>query len=293
MAGSGDRGRWLRGVWTGLCVLSLVGAGAAFGLGRYELLRLEGEAERAGSRLAVQVFEPVLTPGDLDGPVRGARYTELLKVVREGLLAGPIEGVRLWSAEGVVLFADDRSLVGGRDPQTAELLSAATSTPRSRVEDERFLTLTPIRVDGSNAPIAAELERSHPQLVTEARERWDPWVGRGLAAAAVFGGLAVLTSLALAAMRRVRRRRPARAAAEPVLPPAPGRADPQGPTDLPAYMLPGFQDEVLARRRMEEELEAATQERDRLAERCRRLEADLDEARGRGEGTPALHGSGR
>jgi hypothetical protein len=41
----------------------------------------------------------------------------------------------------------------------------------------------------------------------------------------------------------------------------------------PAYMLPGFQDQVEARRKAEGELEQVTQERDRLLERVRVLEA--------------------
>jgi hypothetical protein len=291
MADSEDRGRAIRGLWLGLCVVSLIGAGAAFGLGRYEQLRLQGAAERDARRLAVETLQPALTPADVEAPVRGERFAELLTLVRGGLLSGPIDSVRLWSADGVVLFANDRSLIGSRDAAMSESVhSVVASTTRSDVDGERFLTLTRLRVEGSEALVAAELERSHVRLVAEAGERWDPWVGRGLAAAGAFGALAVVTSLGLALARVLRRRRAARPAKTPPIPRASRDAAPATP-EAPAYLLPGFQDEVQARRRVEEELEATTRERDHLAERCRRLEAELDEARdGRADG-PALHRS--
>ena len=41
-------------------------------------------------------------------------------------------------------------------------------------------------------------------------------------------------------------------------------------------MTPGFQEEVAARRQVEEELRAIQHERDALAQRVQRLEAELD-----------------
>ena len=41
-------------------------------------------------------------------------------------------------------------------------------------------------------------------------------------------------------------------------------------------MTPGFKEEVAGRRQVEEELRAIQHERDALAERVRRLEAELD-----------------
>jgi uncharacterized coiled-coil DUF342 family protein len=53
-------------------------------------------------------------------------------------------------------------------------------------------------------------------------------------------------------------------------------------------MLPGFQEQVEAKRRAEDALKEMRQERDEVLERVRRLEAELDELRrGRDEPEPS------
>jgi hypothetical protein len=128
--------------------------------------------------------------------------------------------------------------------------------------------------------VSAELDRSHAAIVAEARKPWYAWVGRGIRAAAGFGGLYVATVVVFA-LWGVFERRAARR-------PAPARASrpkrdrrPAEEADLPPYMRPGFQEEAMARRRVEEELEEVRTERDSLRARVRHLESELEEVRGR------------
>jgi hypothetical protein len=115
------------------------------------------------------------------------------------------------------------------------------------------------------------------------------WVSRGLVAAAVFAGLYVATGIFFGVLGRLERR-PAREApqrerhgARVESPASPGQSGNQ-----PPYMQPGFQEEVQARRRVEEELESVEKERDSLKARLRHLESELAAVKDRsGEPEPA------
>ncbi|HEX5949943.1 MAG TPA: hypothetical protein VFZ96_02980, partial [Actinomycetota bacterium] len=120
----------------------------------------------------------------------------------------------------------------------------------------------------------AELIRSHAAIVEESREQWYPWVGRALTAAGVLAVLWVVTVIAFSVVGVAQARRAEHRKAEVATPagraehrkvevaPAPA-AGPGRPVpvpsdgDLPAYMRPGFREEVEARRRMEMEGMAA------------------------------------
>jgi hypothetical protein len=235
-------------------------------------------------------LQPLLLPTDAEAPVRGARYEELAGALRDDLLAGPINSVRIWRADGMILFADAPDLVGQRDPEMRDEIHAVTAgTSEGMVDGDRYRIITLLRVGESEEPVVAELGRSHVAMVSEAREPWYPWVSRGLTAAAVCAALYVATAIFFALFaglegRAARRRwspregRPAR---------ADRKASPAPNPDLPAYMQPGFQEDAQARRRVEEELEAVEKERDSLRMRVRHLESELEALKARsGEPVP-------
>jgi hypothetical protein len=288
MSKRGNRARELRALWATLAVIALLGAGAAFGATRYGQIEVERDATRDAHRLAVDVLQPLLLPSDTQSPIRGARYEELLASVREGVLAGPINGIRLWRADGTILFSDESALVGTREPAMRDDLHAAIAgTSQGGVIGDRFRTLTSLRVGDPPAVVAVELDQSHAALVETARERWYPWMDRALAAAAVFAALWVATAI-VAGLLRVFRHKSA-----PTGAPAaaaihrdgavtlPLRAVAAPGNGLPGYMEPGFQEQVEARRRAEDELELAREERDALRERVRQLEAQMQTGDGR------------
>jgi hypothetical protein len=256
-----NRGRELRALWATLAVICLLGAGVAYGATRYLQSELEADATQDARKLTNEVLEPLLSAKDASAPIRGERYEQLVATVRERVMAGPITGVRLWAQDGTVLFADERQLVGELDAKVRDELHAAIAgSSTSVVEDGGFHTLTSMRVGQPPTIVTAELIRSHTAIVEESREQWYPWVGRGLTAAAVLGALWVVTAIAFGVLGVIQSRRIEARKAEAAAPaPRPGR--PVGPVptgeDLPAYMRPGFREEVEARRRMEMEGMAA------------------------------------
>lgn len=270
-----NRGRELRALWATLAVICLLGAGAAYGATRYLQSELEADATQDARKLTNEVLEPLLSAKEASAPVRGDHYGALLAEVRERVLGGPITGIRLWAQDGTVLFSDDRQLVGERDATMREDLHASIAgSSESVVEGDEFHTFTSMRLGQPPTNVTAELIRSHAAIVEESREQWYPWVGRGLTAAGVFAVLWVVTAIAfsvvgVAQARRAELRkaevagsagRAERVTAQVAAPPAAGPGHPGRPAsddDLPAYMRPGFREEVEARRRMEMEGMAA------------------------------------
>ena len=271
------RGRQLRDVFITLALIFLVGAGAAYGATRYLQSGLESDATRDARRLSVDVLQPLLVPADAQGLVQGARYDELLSAVDERVLAGPINGLLLLAQDGTVLFADQPSLVGDHEPALRDdIHSVIAGTSQSSVDGDRFRTLTALEIGSPPTLVAAELVRSHLAIVEESREVWYPWVGRAITAAIVCFGLALVTAIVFATIGVLGRRsaRQRSAVESPRLRRKKAGAD--ADENAPAYLHPSFKDEVAARRQVEEELMAIQHERDALAARVQRLEAELD-----------------
>jgi hypothetical protein len=277
-------GRELRALWGTLATIFVLGAGVAYGATWYTQGELEREATRDARKLAIDVLQPMLIPSDAASPIRGERYEQLLGYVEERVLAGPINRVRLWRPDGTIVFADDPAFVGRRDPGMRDDIHAVIAgTSESVVRGDRFRTLTLVRLGEPPVLLAVELDRSHSGIVERARDRWYPWAIRAGVAAGVCVALYIVTVIGFAVFGRLKGRvRPA-----PRKEPAqPGRKTPQAhaaakakDADLPAYMIPGFQEQVQARQRAEDSLEALERERNDLRERVRRLEAELEEAR--------------
>jgi hypothetical protein len=145
--------------------------------------------------------------------------------------------------------------------------------------------LTSVEVGQPPAVVAVELDRSHTAIVGQARERWYPWVGRGVTAAVVCAVLAIAMAIFAGLFSTLQRRAARRTDSAPQAgaptqrAAAVKRSSAPADSNLPAYMRPGFQDEVEARREAETALEAAEKERVQLLERLRRTEAELEEAR--------------
>jgi len=271
------RGQQLRGLFLWLAVIFLVVAGVAYGVTWYQQTELEADATRDARRLSLDVLQPLLVSADAQGPVRGARYDALLDAVEKRVLAGPINGVLLLAQDGTVLFADQPALVGDEQPALRDDIHALISgASQSSVDDGRFRTLTVLEIGSPPTPVAAELVRSHTAIVEESREQWYPWVWRAIPAAIVSFGLALVTAIVFFAIGALRRRSARQRSAVAAAPVRRKKAERVANENLPAYMQPTFKDEVAARRRAEEELNTVQHERDALATRVQRLEAELD-----------------
>jgi hypothetical protein len=296
------RGRELRGLWGTLTVICLLGVGFAYGATWYQQRELAEDATRDAQKLAVRVLQPMLLPSDAAAPIRGERYQQLRSLVEERVMAGPINRVRVWRADGTILFADDASLVGKREPQMRDEIHEVTGggTSLGTVRGERYRTLTSVRVGDPPRFLVVELDQPHAGIVQRAKKQWRPWMVRAQVAAGVSFALYLLTAIGLALygamvksggvkpkqakpkQARVRevKSKDQRAASGPTKNGKDGRTTGDKDRDLPGYMQPGFQDEVNARRRAEDVMQTLERQRDELLERVRRLEAELAEARG-------------
>lgn len=287
MAARKDLGRDLRALWATLAVICLLGAGVAYGATRYLQTELEADATRDARKLTMDVFRPLLLPRDATAPIRAARYEELLDSVHERVLAGPIVGLKLWAADGTILFATNQDQVGDREPAMREdLHDVIGGASRSVVEGDRFRTFTSMRIGEPPTIVTAELVRSHAAIVEKSRERWYPWVPRALMASAGFAAFYVATAILFAiavALRRWARRRKVSGREAP---PIPGGRAGRPAEDLPAYMAPGFREMVEGRQEMELEMATALQERDELATRLRRIETQTERGDAQGLSAP-------
>jgi hypothetical protein len=249
MSKVGHPGRRSRALWSTLAVLCLVGAGASYGMSRISRSEAEFAATVEARDLAQDVLEPLLRPVDGTAPVQGARYQELLSSVRQRVLVGPTDQVRIWRLDGTILFADDRVLVGERSPAPSgiSLGDAPPGASRSTVDAGRFRTFTWLKIGNAPDLVAVEIARPYGPIVAGSEGMWQPWVVRALAAAALFGLLAAVTAVGAAVTER--RRASRKEAEEASAPPPRSRWTP----DLPEYMRPGYRQEVEARRRQEDE----------------------------------------
>ena len=268
-------GRDLRALWATLAVICLLGAGVAYGVTRYRLMELEQQAGRDARKLAVDVIQPALTRADVSAPIRGDRLEQVRSAIQTEVLEGPVGSIRIWSGDGTIVFADDPKVIGEQDPAIREQMHtpSAGTTVHGFTTGDRFHSLVVMHIGKPPTLMAVELVRSHEALVAEAKEPWYPWVARSIQFAIAFAVLWVVTWVGFAAFGIVRRgvaQRRADAAKEP--PPVPGNRAGVPDEDLPAYMQPGFQQEVEARRQAEVEAAAARAERDELARRLQQAQ---------------------
>jgi two-component system, NarL family, sensor kinase len=275
VSGTKSFARDLRAFWLALAVICLLGAIAAYGVTRFRLTELEQAATRDARRLAVEVVQPALSPGDGSRPMRGARYESMLSTIEGRVLLRPIGAVRIWSGDGTIVFADDPKLVGDRMPAMRDDIHDLNAGAVSGfVKGGRFHTLVLLRVAKSPTSLAAELIRSHAPLVEKAKGPWYPWVGRAIRGAIAFAALYVVTWAGLFVYDVLRRRSALRRSRATMKEERSAAAEED--ENVPAYVRPGFREELETRQRVERELTSAQAERDELARRLQRAELELE-----------------
>jgi signal transduction histidine kinase len=157
---------------TSLIVFVVIGAFITTFRSRDVREREERAAASRAELVANEAIGPVLTAADLAGPVTGVRYTEIDSAVRTTLLADPgILRVKLWGADGMVLFSNNRDEVGTRPATEDDLREALRGELQSDVSDltaaenvgERslgsrlFETYVPFRI-GMSGPVVGVIE---------------------------------------------------------------------------------------------------------------------------------------
>ena len=138
------RNRWRKvGLLGHFSVVSLVLI-VALGVALAQLLRTQiddralSNAEEAAGQVARIGIQPQLAPGDLERGLAPARLRELDSAVREDLSTGNLAGLRVWSRDGRVVYADEGELVGQRLEPSEGLrtaLSGETSSHKEGAEE--------------------------------------------------------------------------------------------------------------------------------------------------------------
>ena len=116
-------------VWfalTSLVVFALVGVALFVSRAREVRAREERTAGRSAELLATAVIGEHLVPSDFARPITGTRYEDIDHRVAVAIAADPgIVRVKLWSADGAVLYSNDQTQVGegsGVDEDLGEAL---------------------------------------------------------------------------------------------------------------------------------------------------------------------------
>jgi two-component system NarL family sensor kinase len=182
---------------SGLAALILLGAAGVY------LLRHIGQSEAIRNATAVAelaghgIVEPALTPAVMKGDP--AAIADLDRTVRRGVVEGRIVRVKVWSADGTIVYSDERRLIGLRYPLGKDELSTLAagnseaaisdlSRPENRFErrfDKLLEVYLPIR-SPSGKPLLFEAYQRYSSVAASGRKLWLSF------APAILGALALL-----------------------------------------------------------------------------------------------------
>ncbi len=110
---------------SGLAVLVLVAVAGAYALRSLSTSEAVRDAKRVTTIAGRGIVEPALTTGVVRGTP--AAIARLDRVVRTRVLNPTVARVKIWNAEGMILYSDERSLIGARFPLGPDQLHALRS----------------------------------------------------------------------------------------------------------------------------------------------------------------------
>ena len=121
---------------TSLLVFAMIGVGVAALRAGDLRTRSEEAATVRAELIAEGIVAPLLRPSDLEGPVRGPRYDKLDRAIHEFAMedAG-VERVKIWNADGEIVFSNDREQVGLRPELEEDLQEAFEGDVASEISD--------------------------------------------------------------------------------------------------------------------------------------------------------------
>jgi PAS domain S-box-containing protein len=155
-----------------LAAFLLSGVGVAAIMARAVRSQEEVGAAFHARTVALEVISPLLQPADYASPVVGARYDELLRLIRDRVLSdGHVVRIKVWSPDHVIVFSDARDLVGGRfgsEPEPDILRGHEVSHVSDLDEPENFQerslapklfeTYVPVTVIPGGPPVVGVVE---------------------------------------------------------------------------------------------------------------------------------------
>jgi hypothetical protein len=130
--------------------------------------RALGAATEAAVLSAGLGIQPLLSPSDLERGLSPERYRSVDRALRTGLLGAQVTRIKIWNREGLVVYSDDRALVGRRFEKGHELeeaLEGEIASEISHLEEEEERTershgtqlevYVPLRFEGSGRAVGA------------------------------------------------------------------------------------------------------------------------------------------
>ncbi len=114
-----------------LVVFGLVLVGTSYAAIRLAEREAVNDAAHTANLLAQALVQPALTDALVGGDA--AAYAAFDRIVRESVLPNGIVRVKLWTADGTIVYADERRLVGQRFPLAEDQLEVLTN-PQTRAE---------------------------------------------------------------------------------------------------------------------------------------------------------------
>jgi putative nucleotidyltransferase with HDIG domain len=175
--------------------------------------RLESVLERDALRAVAQnaadqatnILGKNLTAADLQTPLLEERYQEVDALIHNTLLTANIVRIKIWNLDGLLVYSDDRTIMGKFFPIDEELQGAFRGELATHISDlqaeenireqsqysELFEIYVPLQPSDSQEILGAyevyyDLSRLQPRLL---RIRYTVWSGVGLAFLVLYGSL--------------------------------------------------------------------------------------------------------
>ena len=190
------------------CVTFLVAAGLAWGLeSSLESDMLKEVAENTAAQ-ASNILDQNLTATDFENSLQGERYKQVDALIHSSLLSANIVRIKIWNPSGLLIYADDESLVGRIFPLSEELSAALDGNLVSeisaleeeenvgeRVQYEKLFEIyVPLRHAGSEEILGVyevyyDLSRLQPWIT---RIHYRVWGGTGIGFLLIYAVMSLL-----------------------------------------------------------------------------------------------------
>ena len=154
---------------------------------------------------ATNLLDKNLTAADLGAPLPEERYREVDALIHNSLLTANIVRIKIWNTDGLLVYSDDKNIMGKTFPLDEELQEAFGGEMASHISDlqaeenieerglysELFEIYVPLQpVDSQEILGAYEVYYDLSQLQPRLRQiRYTVWSGVGLAFLALYGTL--------------------------------------------------------------------------------------------------------
>ncbi len=157
---------------------------------------------------ATNVLNKHLTVADLKAALQGERYKEIDTLIHNTLLSANIVRIKIWNRQGLLIYSDDKGIMGKTFPVERDLqeafrgeiasdittLQAGENIGERGLYEQLFEIYVPLQPSDSSAIMGAyevyyDLSKLQPRLM---QIRYTVWSGVGIAFLLLYGALFVL-----------------------------------------------------------------------------------------------------